>query len=1004
MMIFSKFKDFKNLKKPDWQHPDPDVRRTAIDRIDDENILKQLIATDTDSVVRRFAIRKLSDLDVLYPISQQDNDPDIRECAQHRVTQLLITAKEAPVLADRLAWVRQNADTKLLEQLVLKAQASEIRLAAIEKIEREALLGDVASQDAVPALRLAAVEKIQQKSTLERVYKATRSSDKQVSRMAKEKLDRLLEQEQRPLKIQSDGEVICKRLELLGRGKAPWTQEQLEFSQLQQRWQAIAEEVQKPLSERYQQAESAFLAAWHDHETAQRQQQEQQQTLDSQRESKRDLCQHATATLEELTQLRDTPLPCDIADYFARLDTWQARWRELPILSDSKEEKQWQQRFEHSLTAIRRLLSQREKAAQLNQSLRKLCERAENALTRPVKSSKIKELKDAWHALGLSHTEEGLLREGALRFQTALRQLEEQLTQQAAQRDQWVEQLNTELQNLEHALEKGELHTAIDLEKNSVDLLNKITGLPAAQYKTLESRLHESVTKIREWRSWENWGVLNERKLLCEQAEQLLIHGADDPEKTAHTIRKMQEEWKKLGSISNSQGLWKRFNEACNKAYDSCQVYFDQQAQQRQANLQAKKQLCQSLEDFMAQINWEKPNWREMNQYLHSFKKEWHNIGATDRKDRKSLKECYDQLAGQLERKLNAEYVANKTFRERLIQDAEAAQTMEDTAAAIELTKSIQNRWKVTVPGQRKMEHHLWERFRKTCDVVFERSKQEKESRKAVEEQEKNARIQKLEYCTGLCEEVEQWLSLNGNDLVQALARLKEFQAKWREISTMYAAEAKALDKRFHAACHQVKLKAQLQLLTEEQMQLKGLAEKAALCHELEMATHKGMVTPEQIEMFQSRWSEYPALEKTAYNTLMQQRFEHAKLGIIPISPEARKARELLCVRLEILANVESPPEQSQLRLSLRMAQLSEALSGVALPKDKVAELQALEQEWYLTPPCGEEYAAVLEHRFSQTKAMLIHSMLYPPLPSKKDEQSKDAKKSGKATQQSDTK
>ncbi|OUD14430.1 DUF349 domain-containing protein [Thioflexithrix psekupsensis] len=1003
-MIFSKLKGFKEPKTANWQHPDADVRRAAVDSITDENILKQIITTDSDSLVRRAAIQKLSDLDVLHNLHQQDNDAEIRECALRRAVQLLSATKESTSLAERLAWVKQTDNTKLLEQLALKAQASELRLAAIEKIEREALLGDVASQDAVPALRLAAVEKIQQKSTLERVYKATRSSDKQVSRIAKEKLDRLIEQEQRPLKIQSEGEAICKRLEVLGRGKAAWSQEQLEFSQLQQRWQAIANEAQKPLIDRYQQAESAFLSAWHDHEIAQRQQQEQLQALDSQRAGKHDLCQYATATLEELTKLRDTALPCDIADYFARLDTWQARWHELPALSDSKEEKQWQQRFEQTLTAIRRLLGQREKAEQLNYALRKLCEKAENALTRPVKSSKIKELKDAWQSLAIPTTEAGLLQENAIRFQNALQQLEQHVAQQATQRDQWVQQLTAELQNLENALEKGELHTAIDLEKNSIDLLSKITGLPTAQYKTLEARLHESVTKIREWRSWENWGVLNERKLLCEQAEQLLAQGADDPEKTAHSIRKMQEEWKKLGSISNSQGLWKRFNEACNKAYDSCQVYFDQQAQQRQANLQAKRQLCQSLEDFMAQINWDKPNWREMNQYLHAFKKEWHNIGATDRKDRKPLKECYDKLAGQLERKLNAEYAANKALRERLIQEAEAAQKMEDTAAAIELTKAIQNRWKVTVPGQRKMEHQLWERFRKTCDVVFDRSKHEKEARKIAEEQEKNARTQKLQQCAALCEEVEQLLGLNGSDLADALMRLKEFQAKWRDISNLYASEAKALDKRFYAACHQVKLKAQLQLLTEDQMQLKLLAEKAALCHELEMATHKGMLTPEPMEMIQSRWSQSPVLENMSHQALMQQRFEQALSGIIPISPEAKKARELLCLRLEILANIESPPEQSQLRLSLKVAQLSDALSGATSAKDKVSELQSLEQEWYLTPACGGDDAEGLENRFSHAKAALIHLILNPPSSSKKEENAKDAKTSGNATSQGDMK
>jgi hypothetical protein len=111
-----------------------------------------------------------------------------------------------------------------------------------------------------------------------------------------------------------------------------------------------------------------------------------------------------------------------------------------------------------------------------------------------------------------------------------------------------------------------------------------------------------------------------------------------------------------------------------------------------------------------------------------------------------------------------------------------------------------------------------------------------------------------------------------------------------------------------------------------------------------------------------------PELADATLETAIAQRFEQAYTGQVHFSEAAKKAQEMLCIQMEILAGIDSPPEATEDRMAYQVARLSEAMTSGDKKsfKDKMIEAQAVEQQWYLADPVEEETAIRLQRRFDK--------------------------------------
>jgi len=1066
---------FSNLIKPKWQHRNPDVRQLEVKNLDDPAILNEVAQNDEAASVRRTAVLKLTELSLLDQIAQQDSDKAVQESAEERIKQLLCCQKnDCPTLDTRLAWINKSNHTEIIAHVAESGPEMALRMAAIDKLEREGLLGDIAINDQVIEVRLAAIEKLSQKSTLERVFKASRNNNKRVSRRAREKLDEMLEHQERPARVHTECETICAKLESLehrltsgikaqGSSKSLNT-ETAELKRLQERWKAIAPYADSQCQTRFVKVQQAVMAALENSQQVLDEAQQRELALAPLRAAKQSLCEQMDALLIDLKK-RQRLGDQDQEEFDQRLEAVKSEWAEIQPIDEPDEELNWQKRFERSHQSVQKRYQIWQDYHRIASALEALCTEAETKLNDNVvlTAEHLTKLQARWKEVSQPTKPLSLISELNSRFEKTLAALKTHLQEQTKQRTQAVQEFKKLLTDIETALEQGELKTVIPLEKTARQLFTNLVGLSKDRKKTLEKRLQDSRDKIKKWRDWQGWGNKLEREKLCQQVESLLETEHEDPnelvrlteeaqtawkrlgasgyvpvfwerfnqtcqnayqryrehlceqieallegehelEEAAKTIRKAQATWKQMGSQGHSQALWERFNQACQTAYEPCRTHFHIKSIERERNFSEKQALCDRLVQFAEETDWENPNWKEVSHFVRDMDKTWRNIGTTDRKLKKLVQRRFQAAMQVLEIHLNDERQHNCRTRVKLLGqvdelalhlktfmathqdamgDAKAKKVVDaKITEAINLVKKLQEQWVVTIPGNRRIEREFWQTFRSACDEVFNYRKQQQDALKKE--------IQSyLESKIDLCKQVEALAHLEGDAIKTAPSQVKTLKQEWKKIKLdgnksqagplrKKAKATEAVADRFEKACRLVDRAYQARLVAERREQLDRLKQKSDFCVELEqadtLARQEAQDDPEWLNVVKAAWEQLPKLDDADLETAIEQRFQKAyraiEMGESSLSEEALNNKETLCIRIEILLGIDSPPEGAQARLAYQVSRLSAAMGGEERKiVDKQTEVEEIERNWYLIAAPSDQTAR-LEKRFRQVCEM----------------------------------
>jgi hypothetical protein len=1035
-----------NLIKPKWQHSNPNIRRSVIDGLDDTAILHEIAQNDTAAEVRQAALKKINDLSILDTIAHNDNDKNVQAVAQQRIKQLLCAQVKDKSLSleQRIAWINKTNDAEQIAEVATKAPEVELRLAAIAKLEREGLLGDIVINDPVSEVRLTVLEKLTQKSTLERVVKATRNTDKRLYRRAREKLDEVIEQIERPARVYAEYKAICTKLNTLDKrlnsgmsflemttknAKILKTQ-QLEFNNLQKTWQTIAEYAEPECQSRYTELEQKVKLAFEKYEQALKAIQAREEALAPIREAKQTVCTKLEALSIDLKkhQSLDNQTHEDFTEKFTALKT---EWDYIPTVDDSDEESNSQARFKRIAEAIQKRHKNLRQIYEATEQLETLCNETDKLLSSKVTSEQLTKLKARWQKVSLPEPPVELNN----RFKKNITALEQRLKAQNEKHKQAVNKLKTLLNELEATLEKGELKTAISLDEKATKLLKTIKD--KSNRVILDKRLQQCKLKINDLRSWQSWGSKVERENLCQnisnlleteetpekllemvlqaqeawkklgssgysqqlwkqfndncqqvyrkyreelcqQVEELQKTSADKPEESAKLIHNYQQTWKNLGSQGNSDEIWKRFNQACQTAYEPCKVFFHEKSNQREQHLLQKQALSEQLETYANNTDWQNVEWKKVSNFVRDAENKWKTIGATDRKFKKSIQQRFESALLVLATHLDNERLRNCHERVQLylqvvgiVEDFETfiatntdVKLIESTLnEAIENLKALQTQWKVTIPGSRRIEREFWTSFRDSCDKLFNYRQQQ------IDEQSNELQAY-LDKKTAICDEIH--IIVNDDSIIISSDQLKTFRDQWQDIKADWkqigniarrrkAKAVETVEKRFEVLYKKLRNQYKIQLANEQRDQLDQLRQKAALCVEVEQAT-------EFDEAIQNRWQELAPLQNSEFENAIQQRFQKACNNAEDIvNPKGIEEKQAYCIRMEILAGIDSPPEAAQARLAYQVDRLSAAMTGgEKTSMNPQQEALEIETSWYLSAAVSREQTQILEQRFNK--------------------------------------
>ncbi len=268
----------------------------------------------------------------------------------------------------------------------------------------------------------------------------------------------------------------------------------------------------------------------------------------------------------------------------------------------------------------------------------------------------------------------------------------------------------------------GQLHEVLKAHGKNLD-------------SALDARVHEALLAAGDAQGWQRFVADQQRLVLVTRAEALL--GPDKTpamggRKMQESLRQLREAWKQAdqGGLPN-HGLWKRFDTACNEAYQAVQVWLTQAKQESAAHKAQRVALMEEVKAW-TEAHADNSDWRMQVRTLHQFADRWRNAGHLNEKTFAEMQAQWKTLMHAASVRLDAAQKASIERRKALI--AEATALGEAPGLRVDAVKALQQRWQTeaqAVPLDRKTEQKLWEVFRKPIDEAFQRKGTERQHAQA---------------------------------------------------------------------------------------------------------------------------------------------------------------------------------------------------------------------------------------------------------------------------------
>jgi hypothetical protein len=478
----------------------------------------------------------------------------------------------------------------------------------------------------------------------------------------------------------------------------------------------------------------------------------------------------------------------------------------------------------------------------------------------------------------------------------------------------------------------------------------------------LTNQLQQLDAKLDELKDWKNFSVTPKRVELMEEIESL-IGATLDPAVLADRIKALQEEWRTLskGAGENLEADWQRFQEAAQKAYQPCREYFESQALVRQENLQRREALLARLSAFETGHDWEKPDWRLVVTALRESRQQWRQHSPVERAAGKALQQQFDAVSANLQRRLDAEYSRNVEQKKSLIERAQSLLTTDDSRAAIDTCKSLQQSWKSVGPVPRDEDHRLWEEFRQHCDGVFQRRQQEFTEYSAGLEDNKAKAV-------AWCEELEQIGALNGPGLLVAAARVADIQAAFEAAGEFPRGAARALRGRFERGLEQCERAVAEQREREAEQSWTDLLDAADKVRAYRLTVVRNGEQADRDTLRAAAESHITAVPKWPKGAVEALRRELDREGGSDVAANEAALREL-CIRAEILTDTATPPEDQPLRREYQVQRLLRNMGQGSSAEE--AHIDALTIDWVGVGPTEQATYTALLSRLKRCRQRL---------------------------------
>ncbi len=921
--------------KPKWQHTNPVVRVSAVKTFSDENpdhyrILSQLAISDPDVSVREAAIEQISNLEHLVSLLEDTNAQEIIGQIEAKLANRLNTANDPEALFHQIVGCKNRA---AIFNAVAKCQHESLHQSLLAQANTDQQLAEIALSNAPVSVRKLAAERISEPALIEQLLKASKQSDKTIHRIMRDKQQQIKDAEKLIQELTERAQQITAQVTQLASGEwFPLYPAKIET--LQTEWAQLPTSIQASVAERFNSAIETCQKRVHETHQAAQQVEAEKQRIQQLRAVITSAIESATSTLAEASHLQ-TAESADLeqlAPYKARFEADLAQWKNWQTDATEAQRKQVVQLQKQVADLAAHLASIGESLALLEAAVKRF---GNESFSKKSLNEQTKQVKKFLNDLKWPKT--AARPDQLVQIDNLFEQLNTQQLQIKQKLNQEAEQIKARIEQLEQAIEQGEIKVADKVSRKTSDLISKLNGHTP---DSLEQKFKLLNTRLQELKNWQGYAVQPKKEQLCVELEALVDKEMPAHEK-AQLIKQYQQQWKLLDSTDpfHSQALWKRFKAASDRAYEPCEAYFAKQNEARRYNLEQRKLICREVGNYLDQIDWQKEDWRSIETVIQSAKQEWRRFVPVDRNPGQVLQKEFNQLLQHAEQRFKDAKEQSRQTKEALIQQITELLDADNVVEAAEETKALQQAWKNAGPTFHSQERKLWLTFRGHCDTIFKRLHEQAPSR----ESQKNIKLQTQLLVERLNAFIEQPLAIQS-----LLDELEEIRARISEQPELL--HPKELEKLNQAANA---LEQQADQLTK-MLNLPTLSEylvHTELCDQYELALLENPASPPASESFFAHWSlvaDSPLNEKMLNRRQQIESLSDETSVEELLSQSERQLREI-CIRLEIALGLPSPEQDHMLRMEYQMQRLQQAIEQQHTAATLV-DIKTLELEWIAVP------------------------------------------------------
>ncbi len=928
----------KSLFKSGWKSNSVEKRLHFIAEIDvsvaaNQEILQKLAANDVDVAVQHAAMAKISDPQVLYNLRLSHSNSESRQVAESSFRNLI--QSNAFTEADCKKFLTRNPKSNLL--IAKYCPSAELRneiLLNLDESEQANVIGDIAFS----ATRVMVAKQIHSMGSLEIARRNLKGRDKSAEKIIKSKIDLIHSKQKLDQENAALARSIREQMESLSRYIA-WSDEiKVKFFSLSKKWDALDFDPSEDEKALY---DPAFIKVSADvkNNMALGLSQENQEKIVSTLEA---MCEKVAAHPLDLLLTENTALNDDLSNL---------RW-------------QWEKESEVTPPSAN--------------SIERFTE-ASKSLEFAIKMGRhVSSLRDARHANEAGNKDESvsahkhakaILREAdrsewSGNFPTlasvseAVQEANDVLSNVKASRKQAkdaLDSLHKRISRLFGATNRGDLGRA---QRELAAVVKAASRYEGKDRKSLDERIEEATESVKKMGDWKDFALEPKLINLCEQMEVLANSKTPNPDKQAVEIKKLQQDWKALGTSTVCDTYWPRFKDAADKAYEPCSVFFKQRRETQRANLKSREPLVDEMKELFESTDWDaKPDYKSVEESVSQIMKRWKKIKDVEHGPGQKQWNKLSKIKDQINQKLDVEYEKNIADKHALTAQLEQMLEQDVDEQTLGKLQFIQSKWKQVGLTRRSQDQKAWVKFKASSDAVYQKIQDLRQAKRSVED-EQVAAYKQIHTKIHTLAKSTQDLAVSDKEFA---ALEEEYKALPPLPNGLPEKLIERLKKEYAQACNAYDGAKQRLDQAKLDKELDVLATKAQLCAELEQLPEQA--EPSEVSALQDKINNLE-LSNKRYRKRFSKRLEKAR---DTDRASYTSARRMFLIDCEILLDVESPEEDKNLRLQTQLDRMKQQGIGQAVA-NAAEEMEELKIQWLCMP--GAEVA--LQKQFDERFKKLV--------------------------------